>query len=239
MKGFFKCPRAVFEHPAMLEPGSFHMREALADLFRRANFGRTKAQFGGRRQDVLPGQLVCTTPELAAGWNWYERRVREFLTILEALGVLTVEAENDVLLLTMCHDSELWASRAGAWKDLSSRSSPRREAREELSCPSSPEEREESETRVEITSRIQSGPPELEEERAPHAAPLPFAGQSLFPPNYPRRAFAKFVRDALLGRIHVPTPNHAYSDLRKAFEEKLRAQGRWPIDECLPRRDAA
>ena len=81
--------RGWMEHPALDAPGAFSRREAYAWLIEEASWKRRKVNVSGHTVTLQRGQLAHSGRFMAKAWDWSEPTVRQFLTRLEADGLIT------------------------------------------------------------------------------------------------------------------------------------------------------
>lgn len=96
-KGYIKTYRSDWNHP-LLKPGKvFSQLEAWLWLKREASFAERDVQvWNGRRLvtvHLLPGQLTHSIRYLMREWGWGNNRISDWLTALQAEGLISVKTQ--------------------------------------------------------------------------------------------------------------------------------------------------
>ena len=73
----------------------FDMRSAWVDLVMMVNFEDKRTVFNGKSITVKAGQKITSIVKLAERWNWSRDRVRRYLDLLESLGMIIRESDNE------------------------------------------------------------------------------------------------------------------------------------------------
>jgi hypothetical protein len=83
---------------------------AYLDLRFRANWRMSECYVRGRAITVEPGQAVCSTLNLAARWGWSRKKVRLFLSQLQAAQLVVIR-------------QRAWDPQSNTWRDNQNRHS--------------------------------------------------------------------------------------------------------------------
>jgi len=87
-EGWISLHRRIKYHWLWTEKRQFSKLEAWIDLLLRANHKDTKVLF---RNEVVPverGEFITSERKLAEDWDWSRKKVRRFISVLEAEGML-------------------------------------------------------------------------------------------------------------------------------------------------------
>ena len=85
MNGYFNLHRKFFRHWLWTEePRTLSKAEAFLDLLPLAAFTRSKKVVGNGIIELERGQICGSERYLADRWKWSTKKVRAFLTLLEA-----------------------------------------------------------------------------------------------------------------------------------------------------------
>lgn len=104
MKGFFQLQRRFFSHWLWVgESRSFSKAEAFLDLLQLAAFTRTKKVVGGSLLQLEPGEVCGSERYLSGRWGWSTKKVRAFLTLLEADKMVGRSRKQGVTIITLCN----------------------------------------------------------------------------------------------------------------------------------------
>ena len=88
-EGYFVLTRTLLEHPIWTDDKPFCKGAAWVDLIGRANWKPSERMVGADLVKVKRGQLITSEAALAARWGWSKKKVRRFLIMLEAAGMLS------------------------------------------------------------------------------------------------------------------------------------------------------
>ena len=90
------------------EARTFSSCEAWLDLIQSARFEATprKVSIGGREISYSRGQYPASIRFLSQRWKWSEKKVRSFLVHLRKGGMITVECNQGMTLITVCKYEE-------------------------------------------------------------------------------------------------------------------------------------
>lgn len=103
MNGFFQLQRKFFVHPLWTEERDYSRAEAFLDLLQLAAFTHTRRIVKGSIVHLEPGQLCGSIRYLAGRWNWSTKRVRTYLDLLEAEGMVARLKAQGGTILTLCN----------------------------------------------------------------------------------------------------------------------------------------
>lgn len=114
MKGFFQLQRRFFDHWLWTgEPRVFSKAEAFLDLLQLAAFTRTKKIVGSSVIVIEPGQVCGSERYLAGRWGWSTKKVRNFLTLLEADRMAERQKKQGVTVITLCNYAKYASGGSG------------------------------------------------------------------------------------------------------------------------------
>ena len=107
-EGFLRLSRRFFSNEMWNEARTFSSCEAWLDLIQSARFEATprKESFGGREISYSRGQYPASIRFLSQRWKWSEKKVRSFLVHLRKKGMITVECNQGMNLITLCKYEE-------------------------------------------------------------------------------------------------------------------------------------
>lgn len=101
-EGYIKLYRKLTAHP-LWEDKPFSKGQAWIDLLLLANHGETRFYLGNVLVPAKAGQVVTSEVKLSARWGWSRQKVRDFLRLLEADGMLVKKPERKWTVLTLCN----------------------------------------------------------------------------------------------------------------------------------------
>lgn len=106
--GFLRLSRRFFSNEMWNEARTFSSCEAWLDLIQSARFEATprKESIGGREISYSRGQYPASIRFLSQRWKWSEKKVRSFLVHLRKKGMITVECNQGMNLITLCKYEE-------------------------------------------------------------------------------------------------------------------------------------
>ena len=118
-EGFLRLSRRFFSNEMWNEARTFSSCEAWLDLIQSARFEATprKESIGGREISYSRGQYPASIRFLSQRWKWSEKKVRSFLVHLRKKGMITVECNQGMNLITLCKYEEY--NPMGTTKDTS------------------------------------------------------------------------------------------------------------------------
>lgn len=94
---------SVFDHP-LFEGKEFSEREAWLWLISKAVWKETTHRIGGMTVPVPVGSLYATLRQLAKAWGWKsDKRVRNFLKVLESQHMIIIETDAGKTHITICN----------------------------------------------------------------------------------------------------------------------------------------
>mgnify|MGYP001048435121 FL=1 len=107
-EGFLRLSRRFFSNEMWNEARTFSSCEAWLDLIQSARFEATprKENIGGREISYSRGQYPASIRFLSQRWKWSEKKVRSFLVHLRKKGMITVECNQGMNLITLCKYEE-------------------------------------------------------------------------------------------------------------------------------------
>ena len=107
-EGFLRLSRRFFSNEMWNEARTFSSCEAWLDLIQSARFEATprKESIGGREISYSRGQYRASIRFLSQRWKWSEKKVRSFLVHLRKKGMITVECNQGMNLITLCKYEE-------------------------------------------------------------------------------------------------------------------------------------
>jgi DNA replication protein DnaD len=103
MQGWIKLHRKIQEHWIYQEDRKFSRYEAWLDLIMLANHKRTTVVLGNELVETQPGQVITSEAKLMKRWDWGKNRLRAFLGLLEADGMIIKKTDRKKTILTICN----------------------------------------------------------------------------------------------------------------------------------------
>lgn len=100
-KGWISLHRSVTDHWLFDEDRKFSKFEAWIDLLLMVNHTDKKMMLGNEIITIKRGQKVTSIRKLCERWNWSNNKVKNFLNVLEADGMLTVKSDSKKTLVTV------------------------------------------------------------------------------------------------------------------------------------------
>ena len=100
-RGWIRIYRKIQECVLWDDFEAFDRRSAWIDLLLLANHEDKKIVFDGKPMTVKAGQRITSIRLLSERWHWSKDRVRRFLDLLEAEGMISKESDNRRTLLTI------------------------------------------------------------------------------------------------------------------------------------------
>lgn len=100
-KGWISLHRSVTDHWLFDEDRKFSKFEAWIDLLLMVNHTDKKMMLGNELITIKRGQKVTSIRKLCERWNWSNNKVKNFLNVLEADGMLTVKSDSKKTLVTV------------------------------------------------------------------------------------------------------------------------------------------
>lgn len=91
-KGYIQLHRKLYSHWLWQEPRTYSRAEAWIDLLLRAQWADAKILWYGQMVDLKRGELVTSQNHLMRRWGWSNTKVRGFLELLVAEGMVEVQA---------------------------------------------------------------------------------------------------------------------------------------------------
>ena len=99
--GWIKVDRGIMDNTLWKSTSPFDVRSAWIDLLLMANFTDGEMHSRGRVQKIKRGQLHTSVIELANRWRWSPNKVRRYLSLLEAEGMITQNGAPNGTTLTL------------------------------------------------------------------------------------------------------------------------------------------
>lgn len=135
MNGYFQLQRRFFSHWLWTEESRvFSKAEAFLDLLQLAAFTRTRRIVGGSVIQLEPGQVCGSERYLAGRWGWSTKKVRAYLTLLEAERMVGRQKKREGTILTLCnyekYRAEFIAKEAPKNQEGSTEEAPRKQIEE-------------------------------------------------------------------------------------------------------------
>lgn len=103
-EGYIKLYRRLTAHP-LWEDKPFSKGQAWIDLLLAANHAESRFYLGRTPVTAAAGQVVTSEVKLADRWGWSRQKVRNFLALLTADGMLTKTSGKKMTVLTLCADN--------------------------------------------------------------------------------------------------------------------------------------
>lgn len=100
MDGYINIYRSMFEHWLWAEK-PFSKGQAWIDLLQLAQIKDTKAMIKGSLVEIKRGQLLRSNKWLSDRWGWSDKKVRQFLDVLQGEKMVSVEGSVKGLLITI------------------------------------------------------------------------------------------------------------------------------------------
>lgn len=101
MHGWVKLHRQVMNHPFYEEKRVFSKFEAWTNLLMLANYKDNKILFNSNWMTICRGQHLTSIKKLSERWGWSNRKVKKFLDLLVADGMLHYKCTPQYTLLTI------------------------------------------------------------------------------------------------------------------------------------------
>lgn len=109
--GWVKVYRKIEDCEIWTDKEPFDRRSAWIDLLMMANHEDKKIIFRGKPLTIKAGQKLTSIYKLAEKWHWSRDRVRRYLMLLEALGMITRESDSNKTIVTIVNYSVYQESR--------------------------------------------------------------------------------------------------------------------------------
>ncbi|MDB5052651.1 MAG: repO, partial [Bacilli bacterium] len=103
MSGWISLHRKIMEHPFYTEKRKFSRYEAWIDLIMLANHQDNKFMLGNQLIEVKRGSFITSELKLMDKWDWGKEKLRAFLKLLEADGMIIKEATTKQTTITICN----------------------------------------------------------------------------------------------------------------------------------------
>lgn len=100
-RGFVKVFRCIEDNVLWRTNEPYCRRAAWIDLLFLANHENKDFILGNKKIVVKRGQRWTSIKKLAQRWGWSEKKVRAFLSLLEAEGMIYLEATNRGCMITL------------------------------------------------------------------------------------------------------------------------------------------
>lgn len=105
-KGFLKLYRQFFQSELWKEGRAFSNAEAFLDLLQLAAHAHTKLIVRGQWRELTPGQLCASQRYLSRRWGWSTTKVRQYIALLEADGIVQPQKNRESTIITICRYRE-------------------------------------------------------------------------------------------------------------------------------------
>ena len=99
-QGFTQIPNHIFKNANWVE-SKFDDRLALIDLYNLAQFKDGYVIKKAQYIPLKPGQIGWSQESLAVRWKWSIGKVRRFLTNMQTVGYIDIEATNVSTTITL------------------------------------------------------------------------------------------------------------------------------------------
>lgn len=101
MEGWILLHRKLQENPIWANDQPFDMRSAWVDLLLMVNHADVETVFDYKPFVVKRGQHLTSVRKLSVRWSWSKDRTLKFLKLLESLGMIRKESNNQRTLITI------------------------------------------------------------------------------------------------------------------------------------------
>ena len=105
ISNYIPISRKLFEHHLWSESREYSRFEAWLDLLQLAKFEDAKMYIGNKVITVKRGNILASLRFLAKRWQWSDKKVRGFLSLLEIDGMIKRITDSDAgqTLLSICN----------------------------------------------------------------------------------------------------------------------------------------
>ena len=101
MEGWISLHRKLLDCEIWSSSQPFDMRSAWVDLLLLANHRDVEIIFDYKPMTVKRGQYLTSVRKLCARWSWSKNRTLKYLRLLETLGMIRRESNNQRTLITI------------------------------------------------------------------------------------------------------------------------------------------
>ncbi len=105
MGGYYTVHRSIFDNFLWADK-PFSKGQAWIDLFGKANFKDNEIYIRGIPVLIKRGQTGRSELTLAEDWGWSRGKVRRFLSMLKARGMIDTKQDNKTTITTICNYEE-------------------------------------------------------------------------------------------------------------------------------------
>lgn len=102
MSGWIKIYRTITEHWLYSEKRVFSKFEAWHDILLTVNYTESKILIKGKLYTVKRGQSILSLESWGKRWGWDKSKVRRFMDLLKADGMIEIISDNITTQLTVC-----------------------------------------------------------------------------------------------------------------------------------------
>ena len=102
MSGWIKIYRTITDHWLYSEKRVFSKFEAWHDILLTVNYSETKTLIKGKLYTVSRGQSILSLENWGKRWGWDKSKVRRFMDLLKADGMIELISDNITTQLTVC-----------------------------------------------------------------------------------------------------------------------------------------
>lgn len=102
MSGWIKIHRSITDHWLYSEKRVFSKFEAWHDILLTVNYSESKSLIKGKLYIVKRGQSILSLESWGKRWGWDKSKVRRFMELLQADGMIELVSDNITTHLTVC-----------------------------------------------------------------------------------------------------------------------------------------
>jgi hypothetical protein len=102
MSGWIKIHRSITEHWLYTEKRTFSKFEAWNDILLTVNYAESKCLIKGKLYTIKRGQSILSLDSWGKRWGWDKSKVRRFMELLKADGMIELVCDNITTQLTVC-----------------------------------------------------------------------------------------------------------------------------------------
>ena len=102
MSGWIKIHRSITDHWLYSEKRVFSKFEAWHDILLTVNYSESKSLIKGKLYIVKRGQSILSLESWGKRWGWDKSKVRRFMELLQADGMIELVSDNITTQLTVC-----------------------------------------------------------------------------------------------------------------------------------------
>lgn len=101
MQGWIKLHREIKSNWLYQEKRTFSKFEAWIDLLLEVNHKDNRVLLGSELIDIQRGQTVTSIRQLCDRWGWSNTKVKQFLSLLQNDGMITVKSDTKKTVITV------------------------------------------------------------------------------------------------------------------------------------------